>query len=144
MIARHSPIVRVRVKFSLGALLAATTLVGLTCALTRQFGVQGLIATLDLIVVFLALARLFKVTQIVGIRIHRLTIVELLVVVAIVVVIMFVIMMVAGTEESRARERGWLPPRAWIVPAFLAVALALLTLGSLAGAGGQAISAARF
>lgn len=61
---------------------------------------------------------------------------------AIVVVIMFVIMMVAGAEASRAQERGWLPPRAWIVPAFLAVMLALLTLGSLSGAGGQAISAA--
>ena len=60
---------------------------------------------------------------------------------AIVVVIMFVIMMVTGAEASRAQERGWLPPRAWIVPAFLAATLALLTMGSLARAGGQAITA---
>lgn len=60
---------------------------------------------------------------------------------AIVVVIMFVIMMVAGGPASRARERRWLPPRAWIVPTLLAGALALLTLATLAGGGGQAITA---
>ncbi len=51
---------------------------------------------------------------------------------AIVVVILFVIMMVAGATTARERERAWLPPRAWILPSLLAVALAVLMLGSLA------------
>ena len=58
---------------------------------------------------------------------------------AIVVVILFVIMMVAGAAASGEQERSWLPPRAWIVPSLLAGALAMLTIGSLAAAGGQAI-----
>ena len=58
---------------------------------------------------------------------------------AIVVVILFVIMMVAGAATSD-RERRWLPPRAWIVPALLAGALGVLTIGSLAAGGGQQIT----
>jgi NADH-quinone oxidoreductase subunit J len=61
---------------------------------------------------------------------------------AIVVVILFVIMMIAGAAVAQQQERRWLPPRAWIVPSFLAMALALLTIVSLSAGGGQAISSA--
>ena len=59
---------------------------------------------------------------------------------AIVIVILFVIMMVAGAAASDEQERRWLPPRAWVVPALLAGALAVLTIGSLAAGGGQAVA----
>lgn len=59
---------------------------------------------------------------------------------AIVVVILFVIMMVAGAAAEQEHERRLLPPRAWIVPSFLATVLALLTAGSIYAAGGQAIA----
>jgi NADH-quinone oxidoreductase subunit J len=61
---------------------------------------------------------------------------------AIVVVILFVMMMIAGVAASREQERRWLPPRAWVVPSVLAVALAVLTIGALSAAGDQAVSAA--
>ncbi len=52
---------------------------------------------------------------------------------AIMVVILFVIMMVAGPMESRAQERRWLAPRAWIVPGLLAAGLAVLSVIAFAG-----------
>ena len=59
---------------------------------------------------------------------------------AIVVVILFVMMMVAGPTASRQQERRWLPPRAWIVPSILAVALAILTIGAFAAGDSQAVT----
>jgi len=56
---------------------------------------------------------------------------------AIVVVILFVMMMVAGATVAVEHERRWLPPRAWVMPSVLALALAALTIASLA-AGGDA------
>ncbi|MGD8328418.1 MAG: NADH-quinone oxidoreductase subunit J [Acidobacteriota bacterium] len=60
---------------------------------------------------------------------------------AIVVVILFVMMMVAGATVATERERRWLPPRAWIMPSMLALALAALTIASLTTGGGDAIEA---
>jgi len=61
---------------------------------------------------------------------------------AIVVVILFVMMMIAGGTAAINRERRGMPPRAWLMPAALAATLAALTVGALAAAGDQAVTAA--
>lgn len=60
---------------------------------------------------------------------------------AIVVVILFVMMMIGGGRAAMDRERRAMPPRAWLVPAALAATLAALTVGALAAAGDQAVTA---
>ena len=59
---------------------------------------------------------------------------------AIVVVILFAIMMLPPAA-SRAQEQRWLAPRAWVLPAMLAAALAVLTVGALIGGAGEPVAA---
>ena len=60
---------------------------------------------------------------------------------AIMVVILFAIMMLAPGTSQR-QEARWLAPRAWVLPALLAAALALLTVGALATGTAEPLSPA--
>ncbi len=71
------------VRFTLAGLLCTVTFVGLACALGRQFGAHGLIASLDVILAMIAIASVFKINQVCGVQIRRLTFAEFVVLLAI-------------------------------------------------------------
>jgi hypothetical protein len=64
-------------QFSLAELLAAFGWIAVACGLGCQYGLQGVIVSLDLVVGLLALARVFKAKQVFGIRIPTLSFLDL-------------------------------------------------------------------
>jgi hypothetical protein len=99
-------------RFSLASLLVAVSFVALLCTLSRQYGIQGLIASFDLALVCLGMASVFKITQMWGMRVPRLTLVEYIVLLAVCAMFHGLALPAISTGGHRRRAAAPVTPQA--------------------------------